>query len=181
MPRRVDPQVQFRLAELANDPGSRTWGPTQIHAKLCEEFPTEDEDGRQAISLRKVQEELPKLRDTSEAWTLRPGDPDPAFTLRTLAVLGETGGASLSQQAVGWLRVVHAARPDLLPGDALHVAVLYMVSPSVGQPGLCAVLDLLLGQQLSANVIVEVWGKTGKRLMRAAAAPSDAPEKEADQ
>lgn len=129
------------MESMAADAVTRTWGPTQVHASLCEKFQQLDGD---PISLRSVQAIWPRLRDTSEEWTLKPDDPDPAFVLKVLAVLAERVGPNvaisgplLTVDFVPWLRVVHKARPDLEPGDVLRVAALFDVAKTIrlmGQP-----------------------------------------------
>lgn len=171
MPRLVPPLVRKRLALMAHDPESRNWGSTQVHRALCDMFPTESGE---PISLRTVEKEWPRLRDTSADWVLRPDDPDPAFTLATLAQMaGIEGGSIVDQDGAGtieprmtvtevsWLRVVHAARPDLSPYAARWLANIYAAGVSLGDKSLSARMNVLLGSGFDERKVlrlaIDLW------------------------
>jgi hypothetical protein len=151
------------MAQLGAEPETRHWGPSQVHALLVQEFPGEPD--RDAISLRTVQNLWPSLRDDSEDWVLRPGDPDPAFTLQCLATRTEytkqllranrpvesrPGPATIkphiSLDEVKWIRVVHAARPDLDPVDVSVVAAMFFVADLLGDRDMAADLTYALAR-----------------------------------
>lgn len=148
MPKLIAPEVKRWLAMMAMDPKTRTWGPTQVHAALCEKFAQPDGD---PISLRTVQKEWPLLRDSSPEWRLRPDDSDPAFTLQVLASMARLVEEDefrpvLTIDQVDWLRVVHAARPDIDPNGALTVANLYIVAGKTNDLALARKVNVLLGE-----------------------------------
>ena len=96
MPRRVAPEVEARLRLLGAEPASRAWGAAQVHKKLCDKFPQPDD--LDPISLRHVQRVWPELQRLAAAtWTMRRGEPEPAFLLDVLALSEEPGGLSTSQ------------------------------------------------------------------------------------
>jgi hypothetical protein len=121
MPRIIDAEVMVRMARMAVERETRTWSAREVHRQLCREFPQPPD--REPISLRKVETEWPRLRDASQKWTLRPGDQDPAFLLNIQRVRPE-----LTVDEVEWVSVIHAARPDLLPGDTLSIASNFRVT-----------------------------------------------------
>ena len=140
--RRIDPRVQHGMAAMALDPKTRDMRTAEVAEQLQQQY------GPNAISLRTVQAEWPRLRDTSQEWTLRPGDPDPAFTLAALAWSASVPGRTeplLSVERVAWLRVVHAACPDLSPRLALTAAGHYLMAEKVNDPDYARQLSIALG------------------------------------
>ena len=176
MPRRIEPRVLRRMAQMGQESSTRSWGPQRVHEELCREFPTEDPDRPDAIGLRKVQELWPGLRDASADWALLLGDPDPSFVLRVLAVEAEiadklkaTGAAwaraALSTAVVEWIRTVHAARPDLAPAEVRGVAYMLQAADRIRDRGLLADLTLALatgtdGADVNRLAFEAMWGAT---------------------
>jgi hypothetical protein len=118
LPRLIVAAVVDRMADLARE--HPDWGATQVHRALLAEFPRDPDDPNapEAISLRKVQQELPKLRDRSGRWALSPEECDPAFLLEVeAALLGRKSWRwrpfALSIREVEWIRVIRLAAPEL--------------------------------------------------------------------
>jgi hypothetical protein len=110
--------VLDRMADLAEE--HLDWGATQVHRALLAEFPRDPDDPNapEVIGLRKVQQELPKLRDHSGSWVLSPEERDPAFLLEVeAALLGSKSWIwrpfALSIREVEWIRVIHLAAPEI--------------------------------------------------------------------
>jgi hypothetical protein len=149
MPKRIDPKAQHELERMALDPVSRHWEPVQVSAELEEKL------GVAAPSERTVQRKWKRLVE-SERWALRPVDTDPGFTLRALAWLDSNlpgtapGRPLLSIDEVAWLRVVHAARPDMEPEAALRIANAYRVSEEMGARG---------GSDLAEQISIRLGGE----------------------
>lgn len=158
------------MAELAQLPGSRAWGPSQVHEQLCKDFPGD----RDPISLRKVSGLWPKLRDGSELWSLSPDDPDPEFVLDCLAALVLAHpGARLTRREVQWIRAVHAGRPDMSPGLVLEAASLYRVCEAREDAEAAARLDAALARREPFELATLVPADMRHRLMKLASMVED--------
>lgn len=168
MPVKPPLQVVRRLEELAVARPDRS--AASVHAQLLEEFPSLDGE-RDAISLRTVERHLPRLRDRSGPWSLRPDEPKPGAVLRVLAAISRGLGSDdhpiayrtyLTEREVAWIRVIAEACPLLGPIDSWIAAQLYIAREQGGRRP--ADLDLFLAMRpWESQAATDAYEKTAAR------------------